>query len=303
MARENLPQAHFTFLTSKAFSPILKGFPSLDKVLTIDKDIYRRKNVKEFFLITKELLITLRSDKYQLVVDFQSFGDTALLSWLSGANMRWGITHKKLRDRFYTMGLEESPHPKPHQIDINRKLLEKGSFKTYSLNNKYNLPEENIQAAAAFFTESGYTPAKVTFFIQPFTHYTEKNWSIENYLNLAKHWRNQGIQIIFGGGPSDRENLKQIAAEFPVSAGKVSLLTAAGLMQLSNLVIGNDTGLLHLAVAMEKRVLMLMASTSPAEYGPYGHPDWTVTPVNSYKIEDIKVGDVNEAITKIHAEL
>ena len=92
-------------------------------------------------------------------------------------------------------------------------------------------PEQNLDAA------------RPTLFIQPFTSSPQKNWPLENYLALARHWRSRGLQIIFGGGPADRAALEPARAEgFCISAGP-PLLVSAGLAKLSSFMLGGDSGL------------------------------------------------------------
>jgi ADP-heptose:LPS heptosyltransferase len=110
------------------------------------------------------------------------------------------------------------------------------------------------------------------------------------------------MQILFGGGPSDRAALAPAQqAGFPISAG-VSLLTTAGLMKFSSLIVGGDTGLLHLAVAMNKRVIMLMSSAARTRCHPFQHADWVLTPPSSETISGITTGAVIEACSRALAE-
>src|SRR5208282_4367368 len=123
--------------------------------------------------------------------------------------------------------------------------------------NEYFLPDGALEDARRFFVAQGLDPAKPTLFIQPFTSSPHKNWPLENYLDLACHWRATGFQVIFGGGPFDKAALEPVRQRgFRTSAG-VPLLTSAGIAKQSTLVVGGVTGLLHLAVAMQMRIVML----------------------------------------------
>ena len=98
------------------------------------------------------------------------------------------------------------------------------------------------------------------------------------------------MQIIFGGGPADRAELAPAcAAGFVVAAG-APLLVSGGLTKLSRLTIGGDTGLLHLAVAMKKRVLMLMAARGQTY--PVQHADWALIPAQGTGVTTLPVADV-----------
>jgi ADP-heptose:LPS heptosyltransferase len=81
------------------------------------------------------------------------------------------------------------------------------------------------------------------------------------------------------------------AAGFAVAAG-TPLLVSAGLMQLSALVLGGDTGLLHLAVALGRPVVMLMRVNDPGSSHPFQHRDWTLKPAAGVNLADINTSPV-----------
>jgi ADP-heptose:LPS heptosyltransferase len=80
------------------------------------------------------------------------------------------------------------------------------------------------------------------------------------------------------------------------------LLTTAGLMKLSTVIVGGDTGLLHLAVAMGKRVVMLIGSVTPGSPFPFNHSDWTITPPASRPVAGINAVDVIQACEPTNVE-
>jgi len=49
-------------------------------------------------------------------------------------------------------------------------------------------------------------------------------------------------------------------------------------MKLSTVALGGDTGLLHLTVAMGRRVVMLMGHNESGYPHPYEHADWSLAP-------------------------
>ena len=122
---------------------------------------------------------------------------------------------------------------------------------------------------------------------------------MEYYLAVARHWRQRGMQILFGGGPADQEALQPAKADgFCVTAG-VPLLVTGGLVQLSTLVLGGDTGVLHLAVALGKRVIMLMHDDSPGSPIPFQHPEWVIAAPEPEAIAKIPIDQVNEAVASV----
>jgi ADP-heptose:LPS heptosyltransferase len=169
--------------------------------------------------------------------------------------------------------------------------------------NEFLLPQYALDEARKFFTTRGLDVAKPTIFIQPFTSGPNKNWPLDRQIALAGHFQNKGFQILFGGSPAEQGSLGAVRqAGFPVSAG-VPLLVSGGLMKLCSVIVGGDTGLLHLAVAMNKRVVMVMRSIVPGTCHPLQHPDWTLTSADGFTILSISTETVIAACGRALAEV
>lgn len=275
LARENFPPARIAFLVSQELAPLLNGFADVDEVITLDRALLQQKRVKASCAHLLELTRRLRAGRFALAVDFQGYGETALLTWLTRAPRRWGSVDRPARRWAYTEGVARDD--RQHPADWNRALLVRCGLRPTPVRNEFQLPAAGLDAARAFFAQHRCDPARPTLFLQPFTSSPHKNWPLENYLALATHWQSRGLQVIFGGGPAERESLEPVRqAGFPVAAG-VPLLTSAGLVELSTLVVGGVTGLLHLAVALQKRVAMLIGYAAQEPGFPYQHRDWAVT--------------------------
>jgi ADP-heptose:LPS heptosyltransferase len=292
--RENFPSAKITFLTSQENVDLLRGFREVNETFVLDREQLRSghplKMVGEF----ARLLRRLRSGRFSLVLDFQGYGETAWLARLTGAPQRGSSFHHSRRQWAYT--LPPASGEPLHGAQAHLELLRRASLTIGKIRNEFNLPTDALEAARAFFSEHGLDPEKKTLFVQPLTSGAHKNWPLENYLSVARHWRQRGAQIIFGGGPADRTILQPAAAEqFCVAAG-VPLLVTGGLAQLSTLVLGGDTGVLHLAVAQGKRVVMLMHQAVAGSPIPFQHPEWVIASPEPEAIAKIPVRQVNEAV-------
>lgn len=296
--RENFPAARITYLTSKENRPLIEGFgDAVQEVITIDRSAYHRGNLATIARETFSLLRTLRRRKFSLAVDFQGYGETALLSWLTRAPERWGCVHRPARRFAFTRTIrrERSVHPAQRNVS----LLEHCGLPVKSVRNEFILPASAQHEARLLFTRLKLDPAKPLLFLQPFSTSPLKNWPLENYLALANHSRNQGMDVLFGGGPGEAPALEPARrAGFAVSAG-APILVSAGLMKLCTVVVGGDTGLVHLAVAMGKRVVFLAASFRTH---PFQHPDWKITPPDGLNLAGITVPTVIEACTRAFVE-
>lgn len=298
--RENFPSAKITFLTTRKYAPLLEGFREVNQVITIHRAALRSghplKVTREFF----GLLWRLRPGRFSLVVDFQGYGETAWLTRVTGARQRWGQVHRAKRGWAYTRPMD--PIPAVHPAEAHLGLLKQCGLRIGTIRNEFVLPETAVKAARTWLAEHRLDAAKPTLYLQPLTSGPHKDWPLENYLTVARSWRSRGVQIILGGGPDNRAALEPAGREgFAVSAG-VPLLVTAGLMHLSTLILGGDTGAIHLAVAQGKRVLMLLHQDTPGSPWPFQHPDWVVVAPMPMAIAKIPVADVLAATERAFNE-
>ena len=299
--RENFPEAKLHFLVSREYAPLLRGFPGIDGIIPLDRAVYRSGNLKAMGVCTLELLRTLRRKNFSMAVDFQGYGETEFFSWWSGAAERWGNLYHPLRGWAYTRTSARAE--KTHPVEWNLSLLRRCGLRVGGIHNKFILPADPLEKARRFFAANNLDEGRPVLFIQPFTSSPQKNWPLANFMKLAWHWQSRGVQVLFGGSLSERDALEPArAAGFPVSAG-APLLVSAGVMKLSTLIVGADTGLLHLAVAMDKRVVMLMQSNAPGSSHPFRHPDWTVTPPAGKTAAEIQPDAVIAACARAISEL
>lgn len=274
--RAEFPAAEFHFLVSREHATLLEGFRAVDQVITLDRQKLRRFNP---FAMAGEILRLgrrLRTERFSLVVDLQGYGETGLMTWYTGAPKRWGTVYRRQRSWAYTQPVLRDPEAHPAQSHLD--LLARCGLTPTHPTNEFALPGTALEEARRIFASHGLRENRPAVFVQPFTSTAEKDWPLEQYLAIAAKLKERGQQVLFSGGPADREALEPARQQgWPVTAG-TPLLVTGGLMKLSNLVLGGDTGVLHLAVALGKRVLMLMTSTGPGSCYPFLHCDWTLVP-------------------------
>jgi len=288
-------------LTSRENAALLKGFRAVDEIIALDRARFQSWNPAQIVRSAYILLRGLRREPFSLAFDFQSYGETELMSWWSGAPERWGFANKAGRGWAYTGTSIRSPEI--HPVDWNLSLLRAAGLNAVSAPNEYFLPDEDLARGREYFRSHKLEASRPTLFLQPFTSNPGKNWPLKNFLELAAHGRSAGWQIIFGGGPAESAALEPArAAGFVVAAG-APLMVSAGLMKLSGVVVGGDTGLVHLAVAMQKRVVMLMEFNTPGSCHPFQHPDWAVTAPVGKRMPDIEMGKVINVVERALAEV
>ncbi len=300
LLRETFPRARIAFLVSAENAPLLEGFRDVDETIAVNRARFRAGNPLHIGTEAFGLLRRVRRGQFSLVVDFQAYGETAWLARLTGAPERWACVHTTPRRWAYTHSLPWNK--RIHPIERYLSLLHRCGVQPKPVRNEFVLPEKALEEARRFFAAHGLDSVRPTLFIQPFTSTAKKSWPLERYYALARHWRKRGRQVLFGGGPSDCTTLEPLRqAGFPLSAG-MPLLVSAGLAKLCALTVGGDTGLLHLAAAMGKRVAAIIRGNTPGNKYPYSHPEWAITPASGIDVSTISAATVIAACERALAE-
>jgi ADP-heptose:LPS heptosyltransferase len=110
--------------------------------------------------------------------------------------------------------------------------------------------------------------------IGPGSRWQTKRWPPEYFAALANRARQHfGGSVILVGGPDEVELSQQVLARLPGPAldltGKTSLPQLAAILQRADLMLSNDTGPLHLAVALGRPVVAPYTCTKVVLTGPY----------------------------------
>ncbi len=101
----------------------------------------------------------------------------------------------------------------------------------------------------------------------PLSGWPAKQWPLEYYSRLARLCRDAGVPLVVNGPPSAHEALGGVENAI------LHLSSIAGLIDATRratVVVGEDSGPLHLAAALGKPGVAIFGPTDPAQTGPYG---------------------------------
>jgi heptosyltransferase-1 len=101
----------------------------------------------------------------------------------------------------------------------------------------------------------------------------DKLWPESHWLELAKQLKSQGFTAVYPGGSKvERERATRLAAGQPgaIAAPAMSLPQLASVLARASAVVGVDTGLSHLAVALNVPTVAIYTATDPALTGVFG---------------------------------
>lgn len=111
----------------------------------------------------------------------------------------------------------------------------------------------------------------------PFAAWKNKQWPMDRYADVGRHFMKMGWKVVLFGGPEDKSSAISLMSDMgPLifcTAGILTLRQSATLMRQCTLALGNDTGLVHLSRACGVPTAVIFGSTT-RHWGffPYGEP-------------------------------
>ncbi len=221
-----------------------------------------------------ELRRELRRERYDWALDVQGLFKSGLVGWMSGARERVGFEGVESREfnRIF-QNSRIAPPSGAHVVDRNLSLLQALDLEP-PRQVSWELPLPALAPELAAFLEAvaGDRPLAM---VNPGTTWDTKRWPVERFAAVARGLAERGLAVVVGWGDQD----ERARAEAIVVASRdravhslppTSLRDLAAVLARCRLFVGNDTGPLHLAVALGTPVVAVFGATDPTRNGPYG---------------------------------
>jgi heptosyltransferase-2 len=258
-----LPSAQVTILAAPRVAPLFSGQPGVAEVIS-----YPAGNEKW------RLLRSLRG-KFDLALALPNSFESALGLWLSrtprrlgyGANGRAPLLTTVLKGRQRLRGL--------HQVFYYLGLLQAFGPVQGFFPPSLRLSEAETAEGRALLTDHGRNPGGPWIGLAPGATYgPAKRWPAERFAavgDLLQEELQPGLVLL--GGPADREAAAEVQhhvqGNYLNLAGKTTLRQALMVLSQLQLLITNDSGLMHAAAALHVPVVAIFGSTDPVATGPF----------------------------------
>ncbi len=271
--RTSLPDCRIDWVVEEAFSSIPRLHPGVDRVIPVSirrwrKHPFAARTRREF----ADLWSHLRQTRYDEVIDVQGLLKSALLAWMANGRSH-GFDWKSSREPLWIF--YDEVHAVPWSVPAvqrNRLLASKALGYAISEIPEYGIaarPESTASLESAFRVKG----ADQFAVLLHATSATRKEWPETDWVRLGEHLAAQGmISVLPFGSVEERQRSERLAARIPGARvpPALDLDQLAALMSRAGIVIGVDTGLTHLAVALGRPTIGLFLATDPAATGLYG---------------------------------
>ena len=269
--RRHLPDARIGWLVEAAFAPILRGHPALDEVLEVRLRQWRRRPLsRATWGQTSEFLARLEAFAPEVVLDLMGNHKAGVLAALTLADRRIGLGRAWRREPSSSIWLSDTVSADaPHSVDRMLAVL-----------SGLDLPPEPARFdgdALPAAEPSAALPEGPFAVVLPGAAWANKRYPPDWWGEVARLLAaDPGLPTLVSAGPGEEELGDAIEA---AAAGGVRQLPVLGLPELvtllrrAALVLGGDTGPVHLAHALGSTVCCVMGPTDPQRHGPYGAPE------------------------------
>jgi lipopolysaccharide heptosyltransferase II len=141
-----------------------------------------------------------------------------------------------------------------------------------------SIPREQLKLAASWLDKRIAKPSgrKVCFHLGSGPGQSFKRWPVASFAELARELRSRdgNVSIILTGKPDEDELFRQFSCEYDGATIDASALGSvamtASILCQCDLLISNDTGVMHLGAAVGIPTVGLFGATTPAQWAPVG---------------------------------
>jgi len=282
--KQAAPLAVIDWVVDEAFRDLVSENPLIERLQIV---AFRRWKKAPFATQTRHELMAfvkeLRQQRYDLVFDLQGNSKSGLVCWFARADRKIGFSREDLQEKLNTLCTTEQVSFKPTDRNAVQRYLRVVSS-PFAVQTDNWQPRSDIATSAA---DDAVADAALNQTGSPLillhtgTTWQTKLWYEEGWQQLGQELleRYPAATLLFSWGNGDEqqraERLVMVLGARSVVLPSLSLKQFAAVLKRCNLVIGGDTGPVHLAAAVGTPTVSFYRCTDGERNGPFG-PQHTV---------------------------
>lgn len=283
--RRFLPDAQIDILLEDWVSPLLEDFDALDNIIPVPtreslKVPEGKLSAKDLFFIRALMAWSLRDTRYDVAFNLHGGTTATFFTAASRATHRVGYAdyqYSFLYNHLLTSASDfwgtEFTHSAEQQLallgfvgvpveDRPKSWLVVTESAQKSLEEKFKTKSQGSKGAIALFH-----PASLFF---------TKQWETENFARTAEFLAGKGLHVIAVGSKSENnvlDDLKRLSAVPVTTFDDLTLPEITALASKAKLFVGNDSGIAHIAAAVQTPSVVIFGSSNRNHWRP-----WTDAP-------------------------
>ena len=260
--KKKYPDAHITWCTRKSSKQLFNNNKFVDEVIVVEDDAYFR----------------FKTEKFDLVINLDTSKISSSIASMANAEIKIGFI---LNEKGFVEPTSEAARAWlemsafDHQKQANQKSYQKIIYDILGFSDsickpQLFVPEETIKKTSERLKHSGLNKNLKTIGMNVGVgpKWPSKGWPVKNWEELIHKLNSQNYNLLLLGGPEETGRIQNLKAKFPflIDTGtENSVIEFAAIVNECDLVITCDTLTLHIATAMDKKIIVLIGPTSAAE--------------------------------------
>jgi lipopolysaccharide heptosyltransferase I len=252
--------AEVDWVTQPEYVELVSSFPMVSKVIPFPR--------RQFWSRSRALVRAVRETHYDYVVDLQGLIKSAIVARCARSSLRIGPSFQREGARFLYDVVAGPRNKERHAVEEALDVVRYLGLTVMPASFPVHFPAPALD------------PATPRVAMIPWSRRANKNWPVAGFIEVARQIQQEfGATIYLFGSEAERagcEGVREALLATPGAgpvvnlAGQTTLVEMGGWFSRMNLVVVNDSGPLHMAVALKIPVVTLFGPTEPKRTGPYG---------------------------------
>ena len=260
-----VPKIQVDMLVEDWVAPLLDHHPHINNVIALE-----RGELMARLRVAREL----RAQKYDVVYNLHGGTTATFLTRASGARHRVGFKTYQ----YAQLHNHQAPSPlllwgqqKTHSVEQQLALLGwTGVPVTDRPPTRLGVSPEAAETVNQRLAGVGLADRKIAL-IHPAAAFATKQWATENFAQVAEYVAERGFAPVAVAAPHEQAVLENLVAESSVhiETFHLSLPEVTALAARSQVFVGNDSGIAHIAAAVETRCVVVFGSSNITHWRPW----------------------------------
>jgi lipopolysaccharide heptosyltransferase II len=272
--RRFLPDAQIDILLEDWVAPLLDGFDAVDNVVSVGKGSAERWKTAW----------NLRRRRYDIAFNLHGGTTATMFVRASGARHRVGYSHYQysfLYNHLLSSASDFWQQEKTHSAEQQLALLGSVGVPVEDRpKTKLTVTETALESVTRKFhakTQRSQSNELDNYaLMHPSTAFFTKQWPVENFARTAEYLAEKSLHTVAITSKAESETLKQLVAESkcPITTfDDLTLPEITALASKARLFVGNDSGIAHIAAAVNTPTAVIFGSSNRDHWRP-----WTDAP-------------------------
>lgn len=317
--KHRFPHARITMVVKEWALGAVKNSPYIDRIIIFNSfwTISKKEATKiEGIYGICQLIRQLRKERFDLAIDFRGDFRNVLLAYLSGARRRIGYG---IRGGGFLLTDVVPYESEIHEINKNLNLLIPLGINCEDTKMELCFEDEDMAAVEKVFNQEGIDLSRRTIALHYGGASEFKRWDTGKFLSLAERiTENNSSNVLIFGGHYEREapRLVRKPKKGIFVMPDMTICEMAAAFKRCKILVCNDSGPMHMGVAVGTPTVAIFGPTYPQRFGPKDlrknrvvrshlpcspcwHPDKSIGCKKRNCLESIEVGGVLTAVNEL----